>query len=80
MEAADLQADNEEEIMIPTIPMTELTDTELDAVSGGLQLSITSPQINVTPQINVGAPTAVAVAALGGVAAIQQALVQANGA
>jgi len=65
--------------------MTELTDTELDAVSGGLldNLNI-APQLNlnVTPQINVGVQTGVAVAgALGAAAAVvQQALGQGNGA
>jgi len=65
--------------------MTELTDTELDAVSGGLldNLNI-APQLNlnVTPQINVGAQTGVAVAAAPGAAAavVQQALGQGNGA
>jgi bacteriocin-like protein len=74
--------------MIPTeiIPVTELTDTELDAVSGGLLDNLNlnlAPQLNLnitTPQINVGAPTAVAVAALGAAAAIQQALGQGNSA
>jgi bacteriocin-like protein len=72
--------------MIPTeiIPVTELTDTELDAVSGGLlnNFTIALPQLNlnVIPQINVGAQTGVAVAALGAVAAVQQALGQGNGA
>jgi len=63
--------------------MTELTDTELDAVSGGLldNLNI-APQLNlnVTPQINVGVQTGVAAAALGAVAALAQNLGQANGA
>jgi len=75
--------------MTPTeiIPVTELTDTELDAVSGGLldnlniapQLNITTPQINVTipSQINIGATTGVAVAGLA--ATILQGLGQGNG-
>ena len=71
--------------MIPTeiIPVTELTDIELDAVSGGLLNNLNlAPQLNlnITPQINVGAQTGVAVAALGAVAAVQQALGQGNGA
>jgi bacteriocin-like protein len=71
--------------MIPTeiIPVTELTDTELDAVSGGLlnnlniapQLNITLP--NVTSQINIGVPTGVAVG-LGTAASILQNLGQGN--
>jgi hypothetical protein len=75
--------------MIPT--MTELADTELDAVSGGLlnNLNITTPQINVTspspqinvmPQMNFGVQTGVAAAVLGAAAAVQQALGQGNGA
>jgi bacteriocin-like protein len=64
--------------------MTELTDTELDAVSGGLldNLTLTLPQLNlnITPQINVGVQTGVAVAALGALAAIDQLLSQGNGA
>jgi bacteriocin-like protein len=52
--------------MIPTeiIPVTELTDTELDAVSGGLldNLNI-APQLNITSQLNIGVPTGVAVTA-----------------
>jgi bacteriocin-like protein len=70
--------------MIPTeiIPVTELTDTELDAVSGGLLDNLTLPQLNlnVTPQINVGVQTGVAAAALGAVAALAQNLSQGNGA
>jgi bacteriocin-like protein len=64
--------------MTPTeiIPVTELTDTELDAVSGGLLDNLT---LNITPQINVGVQTGAAVA-LGAVAAVQQALGQGNGA
>jgi len=71
--------------MTPTeiIPVTELTDTELDAVSGGLldNLNI-APQLNlnITPQINVGVQTGVAAAALGAVAALAQNLGQGNGA
>jgi bacteriocin-like protein len=62
--------------------MTELTDTELDAVSGGLLDNLTLPQLNlnITPQTNVGVQTGVAVAALGAVAAIEQLLSQGNGA
>jgi bacteriocin-like protein len=73
--------------MVPTeiIPVTELTDTELDAVSGGLLNNLNlnlAPQLNlnITPQINVAAQTGVAVAVLGAVAAVQQALGQGNGA
>jgi hypothetical protein len=74
--------------MIPIeIISAELTDTELDAVSGGLLNNLNlnlnlAPQLNlnITPQINVGAQTGVAVAALGAVAAVQQALGQGNGA
>ena len=62
--------------------MTELTDTELDAVSGGLLDNLTLPQLNlnITRQTNVGVQTGVAVAALGAVAAIEQLLSQGNGA
>ena len=62
--------------------MTELTDTELDAVSGGLLDNLTLPQLNlnITPQTNVGVQNGVAVAALGAVAAIEQLLSQGNGA
>jgi bacteriocin-like protein len=63
--------------------MTELTDKELDAVSGGLLDNLNlAPQLNlnITPQINVGVQTGVAAAALGAVAAIQQQLDQGNGA
>jgi bacteriocin-like protein len=73
--------------MTPTeiIPVTELTDTELDAVSGGLLNNLNlnlAPQLNlnVTPQINVGVQTGVAAAALGAVAALTQNLGQGNGA
>jgi hypothetical protein len=71
--------------MIPAeiIPVTELTDIELDAVSGGFLNNLNlAPQLNlnITPQINVGAQTGVAVAVLGAVAAVQQALGQGNGA
>jgi bacteriocin-like protein len=70
--------------MTPTeiIPVTELTDTELDAVSGGLLDHLTLPQLNlnITPQINVAVPTGVSVAVLGAVAAVQQAVGQGNGA
>ena len=70
--------------MIPTL--TELTDTELDAVSGGLldnlniapQLNITTPQLNITSQINLAVPTGVAVGVFAA-AAVQQALGQENG-
>jgi bacteriocin-like protein len=65
--------------------MTELTDKELDAVSGGLLDNLNlnlAPQLNlnITPQFNVGVQTGVAAAALGAVAAIQQLLNQGNGA
>ena len=62
--------------------MTELTDTELDAVSGGLLNNLTLPQLNlnITPQINVGVQTGVAAAALGAAAASLQQLTQGNGA
>ncbi len=62
--------------------MTELTDTELDAVSGGLLNNLTLPQLNlnITPQINVGVQTGVAAAALGAIAAIGQQLGQGNSA
>jgi hypothetical protein len=68
--------------MIPTIPVTELIDKELDAVSGGLLNNLTLPQLhlNITPQINVGVQTGVAAAALGAIAALQQQLGQGNGA
>jgi bacteriocin-like protein len=73
--------------MIPTeiIPVTELTDTELDAVSGGLLNNLNfniAPQLNlnVTPQLNVGAQTGVAVAALGAAVALTQNLGQGNSA
>ena len=62
--------------------MTELTNTELDAVSGGLLDNLTLPQLNlnITPHTNVGVQNGVAVAALGAVAAIEQLLSQGNGA
>ena len=64
--------------------MTELTDTELDAVSGGLldNFTLTLPQLNlnITPHINVGVQTGVAVAALGAIAAVELMLGQGNGA
>jgi len=67
---------------LSTVAMAELTDTELDAVSGGLLNNLTLPQLNlnITPQINVAVPTGVAVAVLGAAAAVQQAFGQANGA
>jgi bacteriocin-like protein len=64
--------------MIPTeiIPVTELTDTELDAVSGGLLNNL-----NIIPQINIGVPIGVAVGGVGAgsFAAIGQLLGQTNG-
>jgi len=70
--------------MIPTeiIPVTELTNTELDAVSGGLldNLNI-APQINISPQLNIAVPTSVASAVgigAGALAAALQALGQGN--
>ena len=70
--------------MIPTeiIPVTELTNTELDAVSGGLldNLNI-APQINITPQLNIAVPTSVASAVgigAGAAAAVLQGLGQGN--
>jgi bacteriocin-like protein len=69
--------------MIPTdiIPVTELTDTELNAVSGGLLNNLNiAPQLNITPQINIGVPTGVAVGGIGAgaAAAVLQALGQGN--
>jgi hypothetical protein len=54
--------------MIPTeiIPVSELTDTELDTVCGGLlnDLNIV-PTLNITPLINVGVPIGTAVGGVG---------------
>jgi hypothetical protein len=63
--------------MIPTevIPVTELTDTELDAVCGGLLNNF-----NIIPQINIAVPIGVAVGGVGAgsFAAIGQLLGQGN--
>jgi hypothetical protein len=47
-------------MILTEIPVTELTDTELDAVFGGFLNSL-----NITPQINVAVPIGVAVGGLG---------------
>jgi hypothetical protein len=77
MQAAEFPADNKEEIMIPTevIPVTELTDTELDAVCGAF-LNF----FNNTTQLNVAVPIASATGGTGAnsFAAILQAVGQAN--
>jgi hypothetical protein len=53
--------------MIPTeIPVSELTDTELDAVCGGL-----ANFFNSITQTNVAVPIGVAVGGLGGAAVLQ---------
>ena len=53
--------------MIPTeIPLSELTDTELDAVCGGI-LNLG----NIVTQTNIAVPIGVAVGGLGGAAVLQ---------
>ena len=61
--------------MIPTIPVTELTDTELDAVSGGSVFTLSA--IN---QQNFSTQTAAAVNAVTALSAatVAQAAVQTN--
>jgi hypothetical protein len=68
--------------MVPTeiIPVTELTDTELDTVCGGLLNNLNiATTLNITPQINVGVPigTVVGGVVAGAFAAIGQLLGQA---
>jgi bacteriocin-like protein len=61
--------------MIPTeIPVTELTDTELDAVSGGFLNAL-----NIINQQNIAVPVGVAVGGgLGSPAAVLQTVGQLN--
>jgi hypothetical protein len=65
-----------EEVMLPTeIAMSELTDTELDAVCGGLlNFNFGSP----VTQTNVSTQVGVALVGLGGLAAVLQSNRQAN--
>ena len=62
--------------MIPTIPVTELTDTELDEVSGGVSTIIASAvnQQNFLSQFGV----AVSAVTAGSPATVVQTAVQAN--